>query len=73
MEGVRWYTHSYGDSTAVIASFDLTARRICISREQLRQSPDASALVRHAVEQLTLSIRATREAAAKRAEYASRH
>lgn len=73
MEELCWYTSYEGETPCICAEFDGRTRRIRLSGYSLRGSDQRAALVRHAVEQLTLSIRATRQARAQQLAFSELH
>lgn len=66
MEGVEWYAYQDGGRHYIVAEFDNRTRRVNITLATV-------ALVRHAIEQMTFSIKEARAAAAARAAYAELH
>lgn len=80
MEGVHWYTRTEfagtgRESVYIYAEFDGRTRRVAIkcSSLLLLRCHGPLALALYAVEQMTLSIKATREAAAKQRAYSELH
>jgi hypothetical protein len=75
MEGVYWYTSRYPYGVCICAEFDGRTRRVRLAIPDLTVQCFAGErpLVRHAVEQLTISIKEARAAAAQREEYAALH
>lgn len=75
MEGVYWYTSRIPYGVCICAEFDGRTRRIRIglSSLEIQNAYSPVSLVRHAVEQLTISIKEARAAGAARVAYAELH
>jgi hypothetical protein len=75
MEGVYWYTSRYPHGVCICAEFDGRTRRVRLATSiiAVRYSFGLAALVQHAVEQITASIKEARSAAAQRAAFSELH